>query len=234
MKRRGLPPPAAGPGGVASWRTMPAFLPTLRPLRSLRSLRSALSLPILLALPFLLASIGLPAPAHGQAAEREVDVALRAAAERNDAAAFQALLARGADVNARDAQRDSAFLIAARSGHAAIVRAALAAGADLKALNRYGSTALMGPAYRGHVETVRLLLGTTIDVHHVNDLGWTALLEAVVLGRDGPAHREIVRLLIAHGSDVNARDRDGVSALQHAQRRGQAEVAAQLSAAGAR
>ena len=173
---------------------------------------------------------GLPAVG----AEREVDAALRAAADRNDAPAFQALLARGADVNARDAQQDTAFLIAARNGHTALVQAALAAGADLKSLNRYGSTALMGPAYRGHVDTVRVLLGTAIDVHHVNNLGWTALLEAIVLGTDGPAHREIVRLLIAHGSDVNARDREGVPALRHAERRKQTEVVRLLRAAGAR
>lgn len=173
---------------------------------------------------------GLPA----FSAERDIDAALRAAAERNDAPGFQALLARGADVNARDAQQDTAFLIAARNGHTALVQAALAAGADLKSLNRYGSTALMGPSYRGHVDTVRVLLGTAIDVHHVNNLGWTALLEAIVLGTDGPAHREIVRLLIARGSDVNAHDREGVSALQLAQRKGQSEVVRMLRAAGAR
>jgi ankyrin repeat protein len=171
-------------------------------------------------------------PALGN--EREIDTALRAAAERNDAPAFQALLARGANVNARDAQQDNAFLIAARSGHTALVQAALAAGADLTSLNRYGSTALMGPAYRGHVDTVRVLLGTAIDVHHVNNLGWTALLEAIVLGTDGAAHREIVQLLIARGSDVNSRDREGSSALQLAQRKGQAEVVRMLRAAGAR
>jgi ankyrin repeat protein len=179
---------------------------------------------------FAVPVIGLPA----KAADRPLDAALRAAAERNDLAAFQALLRQGADVNARDAEQDSAFLLAARSGHTALVREALAAGADTRALNRFGSTALMGPAYRGHVETVRVLLATPIDIHHVNNLGWTALLEAVVLGTDGPEHREIVRLLIEKGADVNARDRNGASVLQNAERRGQAEVARLLRAAGAR
>lgn len=80
---------------------------------------------------------------------------------------------------------------------------------------------------------MRVLLATSIDVHHVNDRGWTALLEAIALGTDGSAHREIVRLLIAAGSDVDARDRDGLSALQLAERRGQTEVARLLRAAGA-
>lgn len=176
----------------------------------------------------------LPARAQDRPGERPVDGALRAAAERNDLAAFESLIQQGADVNARDAQQDSAFLIAARNGHTRLVRVALATGADIRALNRYGSTALMGPAYRGHVETVRLLLATPIDIHHVNKLGWTALLEAIVLGTDGPVHREIVRLLIERGSDVNARDGSGATALQLATQKGQAEVVRMLLAAGAR
>lgn len=181
---------------------------------------------------FLYISVAACFPAR--AAERPIDSALRAAAERGDLAAFETLVKQGADVNARDAQQDSAFLLAARNGHAAVVRAALAAGADVRALNRYGSTALMGPAYRGHVETVRVLLATQIDIHHVNNLGWTALLETIVLGTDSAAHRDIVRMLIERGSNVNARDSSGASALQLAEQKGQAEVARMLRAAGAR
>jgi uncharacterized protein len=57
-------------------------------------------------------------------------------------------------------------------------------------------------------------------VNHVNRLGWTALLEAVILGDGGAAHTEIVRLLLAHGADPRIADRDGVTALEHARRRG--------------
>ncbi|GAB3648382.1 ankyrin repeat domain-containing protein [Ramlibacter alkalitolerans] len=146
----------------------------------------------------------------------------------------RALIARGADVNAQDPQRDSAFLLAGARGYTEIVRAALAAGADLKLPNRFGGNALIPACERGHVDTVRFLLTTSIDVNHVNNLGWTCLLEAVILGNGGPAHQEIVRMLVAHKADLNLADRDGVTPLQHARRRGQTEVAQLLVRAGAR
>ena len=149
-------------------------------------------------------------------------------------AAAQLLMARGADVNAQDDQRDSAFLLAGARGHTEIVRAALAHGADLASTNRYGGTALIPACHYGHAETVRLLLGTPMAVDHVNNLGWTALLEAVILGDGGPVHQQIVRLLLARGAQVNLADREGVTPLQHAQKRHQPEVAALLRAAGGR
>lgn len=149
-------------------------------------------------------------------------------------AAAQLLMARGADVNAQDDQRDSAFLLAGARGHTEIVRAALAHGADWRITNRFGGTALIPACERGHVETVRVLLATDIDVDHVNNLGWTALLEAVILGSGGAAHQAIVGLLLARGAAVNLADREGVTPLQHAERRGQRAVAALLRAAGGR
>jgi ankyrin repeat protein len=110
----------------------------------------------------------------------------------------------------------------------------LAAGADLKSTNRFGGTALIPACHYGHVETVRTLLATAIDVDHVNDLGWTALLEAVILGDGGPAHLEIVRLLLAARADPSIADRSGVTPLGHARRLGHREIERALLAAGAR
>ena len=76
---------------------------------------------------------------------------------------------------------------------------------------------------------VRALLRTDIPLDHVNELGWTALLEAVVLGDGGRAHQRIVRLLVDAGADTAIPDRDGVTALEHARRRGYDEIAATLS-----
>lgn len=143
------------------------------------------------------------------------------------------LIARGADVNARDDIEDSPFLYAGAEGRLQILRLTLAAGADLKSTNRYGGTALIPAAHHGHVETVRELLKTTIDVDHVNRLGWTALLEAIILGDGGPAHTEIVRLLVAHGASLQLADGQGVTPLRHAEQRGQGAIADILRTAGA-
>jgi ankyrin repeat protein len=159
--------------------------------------------------------------------------AVLAATRGGHVAAVRLLIARGADVNAQDDIQDSAFLLAGAEGHAEIVRLALGAGADLRLTNRYGGTALIPACHYGHVETVRVLLGSAIDVNHVNRLGWTALLEAVILGDGGARYVEIVRLLLAHGASPALPDRDGVTALAHAERRGQRAVAALLRSAHA-
>lgn len=168
--------------------------------------------------------------------QRDADgrTAVLAATAGHHVAVVRELIARGADVNAQDRQRDSAFLLAGARGYADIVRLALGAGADLKRTNRYGGTALIPACHHGHVETVRLLLATPIDVNHVNDLGWTALLEAVILGDGGPAHTEIVGLLLGHKADPNLPDRSGITPLAHARQRGQRAVAELLVQAGAR
>ncbi|MCY7305794.1 MAG: ankyrin repeat domain-containing protein [Rhodoferax sp.] len=172
------------------------------------------------------------APLEARDAQERSPLLLATAA--NHVAVAQLLIDRGASVNAQDQQQDSAFLLAGARGFTAIVRAALAAGADLKSTNRYGGTALIPACHYGHVETVRLLLTTAIDVNHVNRLGWTALLEAVILGDGGPAHTEIVRLLLAHGALPSLADREGVTPLQHALQRQQVRVAHLLRSAGAR
>ena len=87
-------------------------------------------------------------------------------------------------------------------------------------------------AYARHVETVRLLLTTAIDVNHANNLGWTALLEAVILGDGSRPYQRIVRILLEAGADPAIADRDGTTALQHAEAQGQDAVARILRTVG--
>lgn len=142
------------------------------------------------------------------------------------------LIAAGADVNARDNIRDTPFLYAGAEGRNDILRAILASGrADLASTNRYGGTALIPAAHHGHPETVRILLATDIDIDHVNRLGWTALMEAVILGDGGSVYQEIVGDLVRAGArDIP--DNDGISALEHARRRGYTEIERLIASAG--
>lgn len=143
------------------------------------------------------------------------------------------LIEAGADVNAKDDMQDSAYLYAGASGFNEILKLTLAHGADLKSYNRYGGTALIPACERGHVETVKIMIASGVEIDHVNKLGWTGLLEAIILSDGGPAHQEIMKLLIAAGADVNLADFDGVTPLQHAQSRGYTIIADLLLAAGA-
>lgn len=160
--------------------------------------------------------------------------ALLVATHENKVAAARALVDAGANVNAKDAISDSPYLYAGARGHLEILKITLAHGADLASTNRFGGTALIPAAERGHVETVRTLIDAGVAVDHVNRLGWTALLEAVILGSGGVAHQRIVALLIAAKADVNLPDREGVTALQHARKRGYREIETLLVTAGGR
>jgi len=141
------------------------------------------------------------------------------------------LIEAGADVNAKDTIHDTPFLYAGAEGRDAILRLILATGkANLRDTNRYGGVALIPAAHHGHPSTVRILLGTDIDIDHVNNLGWTALIEAVILSDGGPIHQEIVGLLVDAGADREIADRDGVTPLEHARRRGFREMAERIAA----
>jgi ankyrin repeat protein len=146
---------------------------------------------------------------------------------------FKLLIEKGANLNIRDDRSDNPLLYAGAEGMLDFVKASIAAGADTKITNRFGGTALIPAADRGHVDIVEELLAhSDVDIDHVNNLGWTALLEAVLLGDGGNNHQTIVKLLIAHGADVNLADSKGVTPLQHAASRGYAEMVQALTAAG--
>jgi DNA-binding beta-propeller fold protein YncE len=162
--------------------------------------------------------------------------ALIAAAYRNDVAVARLLIAAGADVDRKDATQQSAYLIPTADGGLELLRLAIAAGADVRAKDSYNGTGLIRAADRGHHEIIRELLGTELreEIDHVNRLGWTALLEAIILGDGGVRHTECVRLLLEAGANPSLADRQGVTPLAHARRKGHTPIARLLEAAGAR
>jgi ankyrin repeat protein len=140
----------------------------------------------------------------------------------------------GADVNAQDRQRDSAFLLAGARGHTEIVRATLAAGAQPEQhqpLRRHGADPGLPPWPRGD--------GAPAAEHrHRRRPRQQPGLDGAARGGDPgrwrPGPPQIVRLLLGRRAQPNLADRDGVTPLQHAERRGFREMVELLRAAGAR
>lgn len=174
----------------------------------------------------------LDAGARVEARDTELRTPLLLAAIGDHVEAARVLVAAGADVDAQDHRADSPWLVTGVTGSVAMLHVLLPAGPDLKLRNRFGGISVIPASERGHVAYVREVLRVTdIDVDHVNGLGWTALLEAVILGDGGRPHQEIVELLLAAGATPGLADRDGVTPLAHAERRGFAEIAALLRGA---
>jgi|APThiThiocy_cv2_1041547.scaffolds.fasta_scaffold01188_32 ankyrin repeat protein len=171
------------------------------------------------------------ASAETEVRDGEGRTALLLATRQDQVEIARLLIEAGADVNAKDTIQDTPFLFAGAEGRDAILRLILATGkANLRDTNRYGGVALIPAAHHGHPSTVRILLDTDIDIDHVNNLGWTALIEAVILSDGGPVHQEIVGLLVDAGADREIADRDGVTPLEHARRRGFKEMAERIAA----
>src|SRR4029079_521012 len=118
-------------------------------------------------------------------------------------------------------QRYDVITIAAVKDDVRMVKLALELGGNAKLITSpYDGTALIAAAHLGHAEVVQALIDGGAPLDHVNNLGWTALIEAVVLGEGGERHVSTVRALAAAGAKKSIADRDGLTALQHAQRRG--------------
>lgn len=131
----------------------------------------------------------------------------------------------GADVNQQAENLDNPFLYAGASGQTDLVQLFLRNGAKFDIFNRYYGSALIPACERGYVETVRLLANTkNYPINHVNRLGWTALMEAIVLGDGSEKYQQIVRLLKDAGAELDIPDHDGITPLQHAQKRGFTEI----------
>lgn len=174
------------------------------------------------------AALDAGAPLEARDANRRTALLLAATGDHVEVARL--LVARGADVNALDDRHDTPWLVTGVTGSVAMGEALLAGRPDQTIRNRFGGISVIPASERGHVDYVRWVVRQGIDVNHVNDLGWTALLEAVLLGDGGPRHQEIVRILLAAGADRSIADRDGVTPLEHARRKGHTEIAALLAA----
>jgi ankyrin repeat protein len=152
---------------------------------------------------------------------------------REDKAAIEALLAKGADVNARAFDGTTPLLRAAMYRTKDIAELLLAKGADVNARREGvlgGDTPLHVAAgnLRGIKDVVELLLAKGADINARNRFGATPLYEAV---RNG--NKDVADLLLAKDADVNAKDANGYTPLHKAAMEGRKDVVELLLAKGA-
>jgi TonB family protein len=128
------------------------------------------------------------------------------AVKADDLAKVNALIAAGADVNAKDDTGETGPLDwAARQNHLDIMKVLLAHGADPKARDFYGFTPLHHAAAWGGKEGVELLLAHGADANDSKNSAKAAPIDNAI--HEG--NEETITLLLAHGADINARNFNG-------------------------
>jgi ankyrin repeat protein len=160
--------------------------------------------------------------ANANSADADGKAALRALVELKPAPeAVDLAVARGAVIDARDANSDTALHAALRTGNLAVAAKLAAAGSDLFSKNRNGETPMSLAILAGPEALKAIIGGTRIKV--LDSLGASPLHYAAQLGK-----AEAVDWLIAAGVDKNQRNILGESAADIAEKRGYAEIAAKL------
>ena len=146
----------------------------------------------------------------------------------NDLDAADLLIRAGADTNISNEFRVTPLSLACTNRNAALVERLLKAGADPNTAIATGETPIITCAGTGSVDAVRLLIsgGANINAKEPSQ-NQTALMWAIA-----EHHPGVVRLLMEHGAELQARTKQGFTALHFAAREGDLETARLLLAAG--
>ena len=152
--------------------------------------------------------------------------------KRRSAEFVRLLLARGADVNAKNLAGSTALGWALSRASDDTVRLLIDAGAEMSNARKIGAgageTSLITSASRATPTATTALIEKGAEVNASSTNGTTALITAAAGG-----HLETVKVLIENGADVNAKSRDGETALMFAAFEGHLEVVKVLLAHGA-
>lgn len=164
---------------------------------------------------------------YGLTEEGQLKLAFFEATDSGNTEQLESLLAKGADVNARNAMNQTALHLAVQGGKKDVVEALISKDADVNTKDKDGKTPLHLTAQRGHKEMVELLISKDADVNGRDGDGMTLLHLAAQRG-----HKDVVDLLINKGADINAKNDSGETPLDVGGYR--TEIAQLLMSAGAR
>ena len=130
-----------------------------------------------------------------------------------DAAKVRLLLSKGAKADARSKLGRTPLLIAAyNDGAIEAARLLLEKGADVNARDNGGTSVLELAAFANNIELARILIAKGANVNNVDELGFTPLLDAA---GNGDHNAAMVKLLIEHGANVNAKSGDSVEIVKN-------------------
>ena len=129
----------------------------------------------------------------------------------------QALIAKGAVINAPDSNKRTALQKASMKGDKELVAYLLDHGADINHVDDNNYTSTFFAANLGFAEIVQLLIDRGADPQHPANEGWTPLHACW-------AHAETTHTLLKHGVDVNKVTNQGLTPLHIAACRGSSEV----------
>ncbi len=164
---------------------------------------------------------------------RALDQQLIAAAEQGEVARVQELLARGAQLGARDDRGRTALLAATHANQVGAAALLVAAGSDVNAMDLKQDSPYLYAGAEGRLEILKLTLASGADLTSTNRFGGTALIPACEKG-----HVENVKVLLQTKVDVNHVNNLGWTALMETvMKKGRGpkhtEIARLLLAAGA-
>ena len=162
----------------------------------------------------------------------------------------QMLLERKAEVDIHDSKGRTPLMYACELGWGYSIDRLIEHKADLNAADSEGVTVLMHAMGNRNLGTVSMLLDKGARINARDDGGRTPLMHAIFRAREDPwrdigiripgtkeprdeapeRHVELIRYLLDHGADRDAKDKDGDTALHYARSQGSKAVERLLKA----